>query len=110
MVSEHAPDERRRHYREERDGSEPDVALESDAPGSQVLVECRGVLGRPDHPGRVVLADRLCCQAGAERGAVDGQHARAEQEQDKPVLVAVANAVVDEDAVVVALCDAVLAE
>ena len=46
----------------------------------------------------------------AERPAIRGEHGGAEEQQDEPVVVADADAVVDEDAVVVKLADAALAD
>lgn len=46
----------------------------------------------------------------AERPAIRGEHGGAEEQQDEPVVVADADAVVDEDAVVVELADASLAD
>lgn len=64
---------------------------------------------RPEGEGRVADARGVGDDAEAEDAAVEGQHGGGEKQEDEVVLVAVADAVVDEDAVVVHLVHAPLA-
>lgn len=87
------------------------MGLDAVRPHDQV---CRPVHpfsgGGPDRENRPALADDSADQRQAEVGAVGGEHGSTEEQQHEPMQVAGADAVVDEDAVVIGLCDAVLAD
>jgi len=109
-VGEEAPDHGRDHGGEEGDGGEADArVLHAPAPHEEPVVEAHAA-GFPDAPEGVLRLDGGRQDEEAHQGAVRGEEGGREEQEDEVVVVSVADALVQEDAVVVHLGDAAFAD
>lgn len=110
IVQKQAPDERGGEHGQYGDGAHADIVLHAPGPDDEVG---RPVIalgrGRPDGEIRVTGGHLGAEEGQAKVRAVCGEEGRAEEEQDEPLEVALADAAIDKDAVVVRPRDTVLA-
>lgn len=108
-VEEKSPDEGRCKDGEQSGGAHVYIVLDAPAPDGGVLGHGH-VLGLPERPAGAPRLHAGHQDGHSQSAAVDGDEARGQEEQQEPVVVAVADARVDEDAVVVRPRHALLAD